>query len=120
MKQPKRHVVRQLPRNNFAKSSLIGALEALEEHARWLVHYHTELWELDGLRNVLRTIDILEQAGRWSDHGWNDDSEKRETAMALHPSGKNRDLTSPLESQTTHPSAATQPPEFTEGQGVSR
>ena len=115
MRQPTRHVVRQLPRNNFAKSSLIGALEALEEHCRWLVHYHTELWELDGLRNVLRTIDMLEAAGRWSD-----DSEKRKTAMAQHPSGKNRDLTTLLESPTTHPPAATQPPEFTEGQGAER
>lgn len=115
MKQPNRYVVRQLPRNTFAKSSLIGALEALEEQVRWLVHYYPDMWQLDGLRNVLRTIDMLEQAGRWSD-----DSEKRKTAMAQHPSGKNRDLTSPLESQTTHPPAATQPPEFTEGQGASR
>jgi len=115
MKQPKRHAVRQLPASSFAKSSLIGALEALEEHCRWLVHYHDELWELDGLRNVLRTIDMLQAAGRWSD-----DSEKRKTAMRLHPSGKNRDLTTLLESPTTHPPAATQPPESTEGQGASR
>lgn len=115
MKQPKRHAMRDLPADTFAKASLIGALEALEEQARWLVHYHPDLWQLDGIRNILCSIDFYEEAGRWSD-----DSEKRKTAMRLHPSGKNKDLTSPLESQPTHPPAATQPPEDTEGQGASR
>lgn len=115
MQQPKRHALRQLPQSHYAKSSLIGALEALEENCRWLVYYHPELWQLDGLRKVLRIIDKLEEAGRWSD-----DSEKRKNAMAQHPSGKNRDLTSPLESPNTHPPAATQPPEATEEQGAAR
>lgn len=115
MKQPNRYVVRQLPRNNFAKSALIGALESLEEQVRWLVHYYPDMWQLDGLRHLLRSIDELEQDGLWSD-----DTEKRKTAMAQHPSGKNRDLTTLLESPTTHPPAATQPPESTEGQGASR
>ncbi len=113
MKQPKRTVKRQLPHSTFDKARLIGALEALEWQARWLVHYHPELWQLDGLRNVLRSIDDYEEAGRWSD-----DSEKRKTAMRLHPSGKNRHLTSPLESPNTHPSTATQPSEATERQGA--
>lgn len=115
MKQPNRYVVRQLPRNNFAKSSLIGALEALEEHVRWLVHYHPELWQLDGLRHFLRSIDELEQAGYWSD-----DSEKRKTAMSQHPSGKNRDLTSPVDSPTTHPTATTTPALQEPSGGVER
>ena len=113
MKQPNRYVVRQLPRNTFAKSSLIGALEALEEQVRWLVHYYPDMWQLDGLRNVLRTIDQLEEAGRWSD-----DSEKRKSAMAQHPSASSRPLTSPLDSPITY-TPATEPPEGTEGRGAS-
>ncbi len=114
MKQPNRYVVRQLPRNTFAKSSLIGALEALEEQVRWLVHYYPDMWQLDGLRNVLRTIDELEQAGRWSD-----DSEKRKTAMA--PSKrKNQRLDKPLESHPTHPTATTTPALQEPSGGVER
>jgi len=104
MKQPNRYVVRQLPRNTFAKASLIGALEALEEQVRWLVHYYPDMWQLDGLRNLLRTIDELEEAGRWSD-----DSGKRKSAMRQHPSGKNRDLTSSLDSHLTSPTTTTTP-----------
>lgn len=104
MKQPNRYVTRQLPRNTFAKASLIGALEALEEQVRWLVHYYPEMWQLDGLRNLLRTIDELEEAGRWSD-----DSEKRKSAMAQHPSANNRDLTSSLDSHLTSPTTTTTP-----------
>ena len=104
MKQPLPKVNRSLPRSTFDKASLIGALEALESHVRWLVHYHPELWQLDGLRHVLCTIDQLEAAGRWSD-----DSEKRKTAMAQHPSGKNRDLTSSLDSHLTSPTTTTTP-----------
>ena len=104
MRQPLPKVTRDLPRSTFAKASLIGALEALEWQARWLVHYHSEMWQLDCLRNVLRTIDELEAAGRWSD-----DSEKRKTAMAQHPSGKNRDLTSSLDSHLTSPTTTTTP-----------
>jgi hypothetical protein len=39
--------------------------------------------------------------------------------MSQHPSGKNRDLTSPLDSPNTHPTKpATQPSEATERQGA--
>ena len=115
MKQPHRYVVRQLPRDNFAKSNLIGALEALEEHVRWLVHYYPDMWQLDGLRNVLRSIDLFEEAGRWSD-----DSEKRKQAMSQHPSANSRDLTSPVDSPNTHPTATTTPALQEPSGGVER
>jgi hypothetical protein len=92
----------------------VGALEVLEHHARRLCHDEPDNYLLDGLRNILCSIDELEDAGRFGTVV----TEKREQAMALHPSGKNRDLTSSLESPTTTPTTATQPPEATEGQGA--
>jgi len=115
MKQPQPEVWRTVgTRTNYA--GLVGALEVLEHHARRLCHEYPDDYKFDGLRNILRSIDELEDAGRFGTVV----TEKRKTAMAQHPSGKNRDLTSPLESHTTHPRAATQPPEATEGQGASR
>jgi hypothetical protein len=99
----------------FDLAGLVGALEVLEHHARRLCHNYPDDYKIDGLRNVLCSIDELEAAGRFNTVV----TEKRKTAMAQHPSGKNRDLTNPLES-TTHTPAATQPPEATEGQGASR
>jgi hypothetical protein len=115
MKQPRPEVWRRLS-TSTSYAGLVGALEVLEHHARRLCHNEPDNYLLDGLRNILSSIDELEDAGRFGTVV----TEKRETAMAQHPSGKQRDLTSPLESQTTHPPAATQPPEATEGQGASR
>jgi len=115
MKQPRPEVWRRLSTStNYP--GLVGALEVLEHHARRLCHEYPDDYRFDGLRNILRSIDELEDTGRFGTVV----TEKRETAMAQHPSGKNRDLTSPLESHTTHPPAATQPPEATEGQGAGR
>jgi len=114
MKQPRPEVWRQLS-TSTSYAGLVGALEVLEHHARRLCHNEPDNYLLDGLRNILCSIDELEDAGRFGTVV----TEKRETAMAQHPSGKNRDLTNPLESLTTHP-PATQPPEATEGQGASR
>jgi hypothetical protein len=115
MKQPRPEVWRRLS-TSTSYAGLVGALEVLEHHARRLCHDEPDNYLLDGLRNILCSIDELEAAGRFGTVV----TEKRETAMAQHPSGKNRDLTNPLESPTTHPPAATQPPETTEGQGASR
>ena len=115
MKQPRPEVWRRLS-TSTSYAGLVGALEVLEHHARRLCHNEPDNYLLDGLRNILSSIDELEDAGRFGTVV----TEKRKTAMAQHPSGKQRDLTSPLESQTTHPPAATQPPEATEGQGASR
>jgi len=115
MKQPRPEVWRRLS-TSTSYAGLVGALEVLEHHARRLCHNEPDNYLLDGLRNILSSIDELEDAGRFGTVV----TEKRETAMAQHPSAKQRDLTSPLESQTTHPPAATQPPEATEGQGASR
>ena len=114
MKQPRPEVWRQLS-TSTSYAGLVGALEVLEHHARRLCHNEPDNYLLDGLRNILCSIDELEDAGRFGTVV----TEKRETAMAQHPSGKNRDLTNPLESPITHP-PATQPPEATEGQGASR
>ena len=114
MKQPRPEVWRRLS-TSTSYAGLVGALEVLEHHARRLCHNEPDNYLLDGLRNILCSIDELEDAGRFGTVV----TEKRETAMAQHPSGKNRDLTNPLESPTTHP-PATQPPEATEGQGASR
>ena len=115
MKQPRPEVWRRLS-TSTSYAGLVGALEVLEHHARRLCHNEPDNYLLNGLRNILCSIDELEDAGRFGTVV----TEKRETAMAQHPSGKNRNLTNPLESQTTQPPAATQPPEATEGQGASR
>ena len=108
---------RPLPDTFSKAASLIGALEALETHCRWLCDTYPDVIHLDSLRNYLASIDTLEAAGRFS----NDVTENRKTAMSQHPSGKNRDLTSPLDSPNIHPPAsATQPPEATEGLGADR
>ena len=114
MKQPRPEVWRQLG-TSTSYAGLVGALEVLEHHARRLCHDEPDNYLLDGLRNILCSIDELEAAGRFGTVV----TEKRETAMSQHPSGNNRDLTNPLES-TTHTPAATQPPEATEGHGASR
>jgi len=104
MKQPRPEVWRHVSAStNYA--GLVGALEVLEHHARRLCHDEPHSYMLDGLRNILCSIDELEAAGRFGTVV----TEKRKTAMAQHPSGKNKDLTNPLESQTTHPPAATTP-----------
>ena len=108
--------MRQLPTSYQAMARLLGALEALEHNCRWVADTYPDVYQLDSIRHYLQSIDTLEAAGRFSDCV----TEKRKTAMAQHPSGKTRDLTSPLESPTTHPPAATQPPEGTEGQGAYR
>jgi hypothetical protein len=104
MKQPLPEVWRQLAKVG-SYAGLAGALEVLEHHARRLCHEYPDDYRFDGLRNILCSIDELEAAGRFGTVV----TEKRETAMAQHPSGKQRDLTDPLESQTTHPPAATTP-----------
>jgi len=115
MKQPLPEVWRKLATAS-TYAGLVGALEVLEHHARRLCHEYPDDYRFDGLRNILCSVDELEAAGRFGTVV----TENRKTAMALHPSGKNRDLTDLLESPTTHPPAATQPPEGTEGQGACR
>ena len=65
MKQPKRQVWRTLSRRTLATSGLVGALEVLEHHARRLCHDHPDNYLMDGLRNILCSIDELEDAGRF-------------------------------------------------------
>ena len=108
--------MRQLPTSYQAMARLLGALEALEHNCRWVAEKYPDVYQLDSIRHYLQSIDTLEAAGRFSDCV----TEKRKTAITLHPSGKNRDLTDLLESPNTHPPAATQPPEGTEGQGAAR
>jgi len=104
MKQPLPEVWRQLG-TSTSYAGLVGALEVLEHHARRLCHDYPDNYLLDGLRNILCSIDELEAAGRFGTVV----TEKRETAMAQHPSANSRPLTDPLESPTTHPPAATTP-----------
>ena len=104
MKQPRPEVWRQAG-TSTSYAGLVGALEVLEHHARRLCHEYPDDYKFDGLRNILRSIDELEDAGRFGTVV----TEKREQAMSQHPSGKNRDLTSPLDSPTTHPTATTTP-----------
>ena len=114
MKQPLPEVWRQLGTAS-TYAGLVGALEVLEHHARRLCHDEPDNYLLDGLRNILCSIDELEAAGRFGTVV----TDKREQAMSQHPSGKNRDLTSPLDSPNTHPTKpATQPSEATERQGA--
>ena len=65
MKQPRREVWRTLSRRTLATSGLVGALEVLEHHARRLCHDHPDNYLMDGLRNILCSIDELEDAGRF-------------------------------------------------------
>ena len=115
MKQPLPEVWRKLG-TSTTYAGLVGALEVLEHHARRLCHEYPDDYRIDGLRNILRSIDELEAAGRFGTVV----TEKREHDMSQHPSAKTSDLTSSLESPITHPQAATQPPEGTEGQGANR
>jgi hypothetical protein len=114
MKQPRPEVWRTVG-TSTSYAGLVGALEVLEHHARRLCHNHPDDYLLDGLRNILCSIDELEAAGRFGTVV----TDKREQAMSQHPSGKNRDLTSPLDSPNTHPTQpVTQPSEATERQGA--
>jgi hypothetical protein len=97
-------------------AGLVGALEVLEHHARRLCHNEPDNYLLDGLRNILCSIDELEAAGRFNTVV----TEKRETAMSQHPSGNSRDLTSPLDSPNTHPTATTTPALQEPSGGVER
>ena len=115
MKQPRPEVWRRLSTStNYA--GLVGALEVLEHHARRLCHEYPDDYKFDGLRNILRSIDELEDAGRFGTVV----TEKREQAMSQHPSGKNRDLTDPLDSHPTHPTATTTPALQEPSGGVER
>jgi len=115
VKQPRPEVWRKRSMSVFDTAGLVGALEVLEHHARRLCHKHPNDYLLDGLRNILCSIDELEAAGRFGTVV----TEKREQAMSKHPSGKNRDLTDLLDSPNTHPTQpATQPSEATERQGA--
>ena len=96
---------RELPTSRLGMASLIGALEALELHCRWLTINYPDMEHLDGIRNYLSSIDKLEAAG----HFMNCVSDKREQAMSQHPSGKGSHLTNLVDSPTTHPTAATTP-----------
>lgn len=114
MKQPRPEVWRRLG-TSTSYAGLVGALEVLEHHARRLCHDEPDNYLLDGLRNILCSIDELEAAGRFGTVV----TDKRKQAMSQHPSGKNRDLTSSLDSPNTHPTQpATQPSEATERQGA--
>ena len=114
MKQPRLEVWRTVGTStNYA--GLVGALEVLEHHARRLCHDYPDVYQIDGLRNILCSIDELEAAGRFGTVV----TDKREQAVSQHPSGNSRDLTNPLDSPNTHPTQpATQPSEATERQGA--
>ena len=115
MKQPRPEVWRTVGTStNYA--GLVGALEVLEHHARRLCHDHPDDYKFDGLRNILCSIDEIEAAGRFGTVV----TDKREHAMSQHPSVKNRDLTSPLDSPNTHPTATTTPALQEPSGGVER
>jgi hypothetical protein len=115
MKQPQLEVWRTVGTStNYA--GLVGALEVLEHHARRLCHDHPDDYKLDGLRNILRSIDEIEAAGRFGTVV----TDKREHAMSQHPSANNSDLTSPLDSPNIHPTATTTPALQEPSGGVER
>ena len=64
MKQPLPEVWRQFGKST-TYSGLVGALEVLEHHARKLCHREPDNYLLDGLRNILCSIDEMEAAGRF-------------------------------------------------------
>ena len=64
MKQPLPEVWRQLGTAS-TYAGLVGALEVLEHSARRLCHNEPDNYLLDGLRNILCSIDDLEAAGRF-------------------------------------------------------
>jgi len=115
VKQPRLEVWRQLGTAS-TYAGLVGALEVLEHHARRLCHDYPDDYLFDGLRNILCSIDELEDAGRFGTVV----TDKREQAMSQHPSGNNRDLTSPLDSPNTHPTATTTPALQEPSGGVER
>jgi len=115
VKQPRLEVWRQLGTAS-TYAGLVGALEVLEHHARRLCHDYPDDYLFDGLRNILCSIDELEAAGRFGTVV----TDKREQAMSQHPSGNNRDLTSPLDSPNTHPTATTTPALQEPSGGVER
>ena len=115
MKQPRPEVWRRLS-TSTSYAGLVGALEVLEHHARRLCHDYPDVYQIDGLRNILCSIDELEAAGRFGTVV----TDKREQAMSQHPSANNRDLTSPLDSPTTHPTATTTPALQEPSGGVDR
>ena len=115
MKQPRPEVWRTVGTStNYA--GLVGALEVLEHHARRLCHDHPDNYLFDGLRNILCSIDELEAAGRFGTVV----TDKRQQAMSQHPSANSRDLTSPLDSPNTHPTATTTPALQEPSGGVDR
>ena len=115
MKQPRPEVWRTVG-TSTSYAGLVGALEVLEHHARRLCHNHPDDYLLDGLRNILCSIDELEAAGRFGTVV----TDKREQAISQHPSGNSRDLTSPLDSPNTHPTATTTPALQEPSGGVER
>ena len=115
MKQPRPEVWRQVG-SSTSYAGLVGALEVLEHHARRLCHNHPDDYLLDGLRNILCSIDELEAAGRFGTVV----TDKREQAMSQHPSGNNKDLTSSVDSPNTHPTATTTPALQEPSGGVER
>ena len=64
MKQPRPEIWRKFGKST-TYSGLVGALEVLEHHARRLCHNHPDDYKLDGLRNILCSIDEMEAAGRF-------------------------------------------------------
>ena len=64
MKQPRSEVSRRLGTSANYRG-LVSALEILEHSARRLCHNHPDNYLLDGLRNILCSIDDLEAAGRF-------------------------------------------------------
>ena len=115
MKQPRPEVWRTVG-TSTSYAGLVGALEVLEHHARRLCHNHPDDYLLDGLRNILCSIDELEAAGRFGTVV----TDKREQAMSQHPSGNNKDLTSSVDSPNTHPTATTTPALQEPSGGVER
>ena len=115
MKQPRLEVWRRLSRST-SYAGLVGALEVLEHHARRLCHEYPDDYKFDGLRNVLRSIDELEDAGRFGTVV----TDKREQAMSQHPSANSRPLTDLLDSHPTHPTATTTPALQEPSGGVDR
>ncbi len=57
--------MRELPATMQGMAGLIGALEALEHHCRWLCAEYPDVWHIDTIRFYLTAIDQLDTAGRF-------------------------------------------------------